>query len=95
MHLHCTQCFLQSCTEMVMPMCQNGTDMFEVSPWNFTKVSDDCAERFFGIRPKKDWAMINYGGDRLKAASNIIFRFFFRISKYLHTVCVVRECFVT
>ncbi|KAL0851613.1 hypothetical protein ABMA28_007392 [Loxostege sticticalis] len=63
----------QACTEMVMPMCTNGQhDMFEPNPWNFTKFSDDCHSKY-GVYPQPDAARITYGGDRLAAASNIVF----------------------
>ena len=32
----------QSCTEMVMPMCNNGTDMFDPVAWNFTQFAANC-----------------------------------------------------
>ena len=61
---------------MVMPMCSDGvSDMFEPSTWNFTAFSADCQRGFWGIKPRRNWAMTNYGGDRLTdSASNIIFR---------------------
>jgi lysosomal Pro-X carboxypeptidase len=55
----------QACTEMVMPMCNNGTDMFEVSPWNFTAYAVACNAQY-GVRSRIDWATINYGGRDLK-----------------------------
>lgn len=75
-----TQCHMmfffivQSCTEMVMPMCTDGiNDMFEPQPWNFQAFSDECYAQF-GVRPRKDWAEIVYGGGKISAHSNIIFR---------------------
>ncbi|XP_056613248.1 lysosomal Pro-X carboxypeptidase isoform X1 [Triplophysa dalaica] len=65
--------FYQSCTEMVMPMCTDGiNDMFEPQPWNFQAFSDECYGQF-GVRPRKDWAEIVYGGGKISAHSNIIF----------------------
>jgi len=64
----------QACTEMVMPMCSNGTDMFEASAWNLTAFAQSCYEHY-GVRSRVDWAITNYGGNGrdLKFASNIIF----------------------
>ncbi|CAK1544360.1 unnamed protein product [Leptosia nina] len=63
----------QACTEMIMPMCTTGKDdMFEPSPWNFTTYSEDCHKKY-NVYPRPDSARIEYGGDRLQAASNIVF----------------------
>lgn len=62
----------QACTEMTMPMCSNGTDMFEVQTWNFSAFAESCHAQF-GVRSRIDWATINYGGKNLNAASNIVF----------------------
>lgn len=64
----------QSCTEMVMPICQNGTtDMFPPKPWDFKAFSDDCYKKF-KVRPRDPQAAITeYGGGRLVGANNIIF----------------------
>lgn len=64
----------QACTEMVMPMCQNGTtDMFLPKSWNLAEYSDDCFKKF-KVRPRAaPEAVTQYGGGRLYAASNIIF----------------------
>ncbi|XP_034830047.1 lysosomal Pro-X carboxypeptidase [Maniola hyperantus] len=63
----------QACTEMIMPMCTTGIkDMFEPAPWNFTKYAEDCHKKY-NVYPRPDAAMIEYGGDRIKAASNIVF----------------------
>lgn len=64
---------LKACTEMVMPMCNNGTDMFEVSEWNLETYSNDC-EAKFGVRPRPYWATTEFWGDKLASATNIIFR---------------------
>ncbi|KAM3960893.1 lysosomal Pro-X carboxypeptidase [Aphomia sociella] len=62
----------QSCTEMVMPMCTTGVDdMFEKTPWNFTEFSEYC-HRKYNVYPREEAARIEYGGNRLQAASNII-----------------------
>uniref|UniRef100_A0A146LSH7 Lysosomal Pro-X carboxypeptidase n=1 Tax=Lygus hesperus TaxID=30085 RepID=A0A146LSH7_LYGHE len=62
----------QSCTEMVMPMCDNGDTMFEKSSWDIKQVSDDCFQRF-KVRPIVDYVHKMYGGKRISDASNIIF----------------------
>lgn len=64
---------LQACSEMVMPMCSDGTnDMFENIPWNFNKYSDKCFKKW-GVRPKSQLAISEYGGKNIYAASNIVF----------------------
>lgn len=56
-----------------MPMCSNGVeDMFEPSPWNFTKYAETCHKKY-NVYPRPQGARVEYGGDRLKAASNIVF----------------------
>lgn len=63
----------QACSEMVMPMCSDGTnDMFENIPWNFNKYSDKCFKKW-GVRPKSQLAISEYGGKNIYAASNIVF----------------------
>lgn len=63
----------QACTEMVMPMCTTGVDdMFEPSPWNLKEFAADCKKKY-GVEPKPDLAKIEFGGDRLRSASNIVF----------------------
>lgn len=56
-----------------MPMCSTGVDdMFEPSPWNFTEYSEGCHKKY-NVYPRPELARIQYGGDRLQAASNIVF----------------------
>ncbi|KRX77253.1 Lysosomal Pro-X carboxypeptidase [Trichinella sp. T6] len=62
----------QACTEMVMPMCNTKDSMFEQSDWNLTEFSDECFEKF-KVRPRPDWAIINYGGRKLESATNVVF----------------------
>jgi lysosomal Pro-X carboxypeptidase len=62
----------QSCTEMVMPMCNSVTSMFEVSPWNFTAFSISCSY-YAHVQPREYWAETEYGADHLQYATNIIF----------------------
>ncbi|XP_026756593.2 lysosomal Pro-X carboxypeptidase [Galleria mellonella] len=62
----------QACTEMVMPMCTTGLDdMFEKSPWNFTEFAEKC-HKTYNVYPMEQAARIQYGGNRLQAASNIV-----------------------
>lgn len=64
---------IQSCNEMVMPMCSDGqTDMFFPNPWNLTQVRKDC-ERKYGMTPDVNKAVLMFGGKNISAASNIIF----------------------
>ncbi len=70
---------LQACTEMVMPMCSDGElDMFEPAQWNLTQYSADCEKRW-GVIPRPDWIITQYGGLNISTASNIIFRFVFKL----------------
>ncbi|XP_026319877.1 lysosomal Pro-X carboxypeptidase [Hyposmocoma kahamanoa] len=63
----------QACTEMVMPMCTTGVDdMFPPSPWNFTDFSKTCHDKY-GVYPRPNAAKIEYGGDKIQSASNIVF----------------------
>ncbi|XP_022117650.1 lysosomal Pro-X carboxypeptidase [Pieris rapae] len=63
----------QACTEMIMPMCTTGRDdMFVASAWNYTKYAEDCHKKY-NVYPRPEAARIQYGGDRLHAASNIVF----------------------
>ena len=59
---------------MVMPMCSDGVnDMFEPAAWNLTQYADKCREKW-GVLPRPNWVIEQYGGKDLSAASNIIFR---------------------
>lgn len=63
----------QACTEMVMPMCANGTtDMLLPKKWDFKQFSDDCFKKF-QVLPRENAAVTQYGAQRLETASNIIF----------------------
>lgn len=61
----------QACTEMVMPMCSNGTGMFYKMNWDFQAYSDGCYKQW-GVRPRQDWIKHQYWGTDLSTASNII-----------------------
>lgn len=61
----------QACTEMVMPMCTNGTtDMFIPKKWDFKQYSDDCYKKF-QVYPREEAALTQYGAPRMTSASNI------------------------
>ena len=63
----------QTCTEMVMPYASNGvTDMFFPDPWNFTQFQEECYSRW-KVQPLPSWAVLQWGGLDVKAASNIFF----------------------
>ncbi|CDW57183.1 Peptidase S28 domain containing protein [Trichuris trichiura] len=64
--------YLQSCTEMVMPMCNSRRGMFERSEWNETEFGEKCFRKF-GVQPSRDWAVANYGGRSLSSVTNIVF----------------------
>lgn len=46
--------------------------MFEPNQWNFEKFAADCKKKY-GVGPRTDLAKVEFGGDRLQAASNIVF----------------------
>lgn len=63
----------QTCTEMVIPFCSKDNDMFEPYPWSFDGFRAEC-EKTFQVSPNPNIAEKLYGGLRIEAASNIIFR---------------------
>lgn len=63
----------QSCSEMVMPSCSNGvTDLFENNPWDFEAFTKSCQKKW-GVTPRPNWILEQFGGKNIRAASNIIF----------------------
>jgi len=63
----------QSCTEMVMPFCYDGSnDMFEPQAWDLGEYTKEC-QKTWGATPRPQMADIMYGGRDLSAASNIVF----------------------
>ncbi|XP_065868781.1 uncharacterized protein [Euphorbia lathyris] len=68
----------QTCTEIVMPIGYgNNETMFEASPFNMKKYTEECVETF-GIVPRPHWITTEFGGHDIKTvlgrfASNIIF----------------------
>ncbi|XP_060537305.1 lysosomal Pro-X carboxypeptidase [Cylas formicarius] len=63
----------QSCTDMIMPICSTDEDMFENTPYNFTEYSEKCFKEY-SVRPRNENVpILEYGGDDLETASNIVF----------------------
>uniref|UniRef100_A0A2P2HZL6 Lysosomal Pro-X carboxypeptidase n=2 Tax=Hirondellea gigas TaxID=1518452 RepID=A0A2P2HZL6_9CRUS len=64
---------LQSCTEMVMPLCSDGKkDFFEPKPWDMKKFDEACYKRW-AVHPEAKKMEMIYGGRNIPSASNIIF----------------------
>lgn len=61
---------------MIMPFCSNGgkDDIFEYSPWDFETYAENC-KQMYGVRPTTDLVEKEYGGKRIRTASNIVFRY--------------------
>jgi len=57
-----------------MPFSNDGVnDMFwPPAPWNATAASDGCLASW-GVRPRPDWPVTQWGGKGLEGASNIVF----------------------
>lgn len=63
----------QACTEMAMPLCQDGVrDMWLPFEWDFDAFAKQC-EKQWGVTTRKYWAQAQYGGFNISAASNIVF----------------------
>jgi len=65
----------QACTEMVMPLCYDGTnDMFEPSPWDLAMYTKECQDTWGpSVVPQPTLADNLYGGRDLDSATNIVF----------------------
>ncbi|XP_023295310.2 lysosomal Pro-X carboxypeptidase [Lucilia cuprina] len=63
---------IQTCNQMVMPMCNTPDTMFRVKEWNFKKDAEKCVSKYH-IEPKLNDITIRYGGRNLRDTSNIIF----------------------
>jgi lysosomal Pro-X carboxypeptidase len=46
--------------------------MFWAEPFNDTEAVDNCL-RNWGVKPRRHWAVTEFGGRRIRAASNIVF----------------------
>ncbi|XP_066919174.1 lysosomal Pro-X carboxypeptidase-like [Clytia hemisphaerica] len=63
----------QACTEMAMPLCQDGIrDMWLPAEWNFDAFAKGC-ETQWGVTTRKYWTQSVYGGFNISASSNIVF----------------------
>jgi len=63
----------QSCTEMVMPFCGDGTtDMFYSYSWDFPNVRANC-EKKYGVTPDLNKAVMQWGGKDITDLTNVIF----------------------
>jgi len=63
----------QACTEMAMPLCQDGIrDMWFPAKWDFDEFAASCKKQF-GVTTRKCWAQSEYGGFNISAATNIVF----------------------
>uniref|UniRef100_A0A1I8MB15 Lysosomal Pro-X carboxypeptidase n=2 Tax=Musca domestica TaxID=7370 RepID=A0A1I8MB15_MUSDO len=63
---------IQTCNQMVMPMCSTPETMFRPKEWNFKEYADKCMEKYH-IKPKLDDITVRYGGRNAREMSNIIF----------------------
>ncbi|CAL1525887.1 unnamed protein product [Lymnaea stagnalis] len=63
----------QACTELSLPRGSNNiTDMFPVLPWTPELRAVYC-QKTYGITPREEWAAIQFLGQKIQSASNIIF----------------------
>jgi len=63
----------QACTEMAMPLCQDGVqDMWLPYKYDFEAFATGCKQQW-GVTTRKYWAQSEYGGFNISAASNIVF----------------------
>ncbi|XP_055893979.1 dipeptidyl peptidase 2-like, partial [Biomphalaria glabrata] len=63
----------QACTELLSPRGSNSvTDMFPVLPWNPELRAAYCQKKY-GITPRDNWTAVQFWGQNIKSASNIIF----------------------
>jgi len=63
----------QACTEMAMPLCQDGKrDMWLPYQWNFEAFAEGCMKQW-KVTTRKTWTQSVYGAFNISAASNIVF----------------------
>ncbi|KAK0041783.1 dipeptidyl peptidase 2 [Biomphalaria pfeifferi] len=63
----------QACTELLSPRGSNSvTDMFPILPWNPELRAAYCQKKY-GITPRDNWTAVQFWGQNIKSASNIIF----------------------
>ncbi len=59
---------------MTNPICGDGiSDMFKPTAWDPIAFSNYCFNKY-GIRPRMDWAGIQWWAKNLKTVSRLIFR---------------------
>lgn len=65
----------QACTEMVMPMANDGVnDMFyPAASWDLKEYVADCQQRLGGTYARPLWIAAEYGGRDMGNATNIVF----------------------
>ncbi|KAH8282704.1 hypothetical protein KR054_009227, partial [Drosophila jambulina] len=64
---------IQTCNQMVMPFCSNGTEtMFRPSTWNFKEIAEKCYKNY-RLTPKPYDIILRYGGRNIESVTNIIF----------------------
>ncbi|XP_013097399.2 lysosomal Pro-X carboxypeptidase [Stomoxys calcitrans] len=63
---------IQTCNQMVMPMCSTPETMFRVKEWNFKEYTENCMKKFH-VKPKLNDITLRYGGKNVRDISNIIF----------------------
>ncbi|XP_075148084.1 lysosomal Pro-X carboxypeptidase [Haematobia irritans] len=63
---------IQTCNQMVMPMCSTPDTMFRPKEWNFKEYSENCMKKY-RLMPKLNDITVRYGGKDVRDISNIIF----------------------
>ncbi len=59
---------------MTNPICADGKqDMFPPTPWDAIAFSDSCYKNY-GVRPRMQWAGIQFWAKNLQSLTNVIFR---------------------
>lgn len=54
--------YIQTCSEMVMPIGIEGNNtMFQPDPFNFKRFAKEC-KKSFGVSPRPHWVTTYYGG---------------------------------
>eukprot|EP00192_Tetraselmis_astigmatica_P002928 CAMPEP_0117662848 /NCGR_PEP_ID=MMETSP0804-20121206/8269_1 /TAXON_ID=1074897 /ORGANISM="Tetraselmis astigmatica, Strain CCMP880" /LENGTH=600 /DNA_ID=CAMNT_0005469769 /DNA_START=243 /DNA_END=2046 /DNA_ORIENTATION=- len=63
----------QECCDMVTPMSRDGVvDMFWGQSWDQEAFERGCLDKY-GVQPRPYWAVTDFGGRDMAAASNIVF----------------------
>ena len=53
--------YIQTCSEMVIPIGIGNDTMFEPIPFNLTRYAEGCKEQY-GVSPRPHWVTTYYGG---------------------------------